>query len=126
MRQRRAAAEADLAKLKESEDGQLSRTDPAARLLAKHGEIVAGYNVQIAVDEKHKLIHACAGTASEVVNDGNDTGRLHAMAQAAKRALGAEDFCYEAAADRYRCPPGAELRPIRGHRRQASGKMARR
>ncbi len=58
MRQRRAAAEADLAKLKESEDGQLSRTDPAARLLAKHGEIVAGYNVQIAVDEKHKLIPA--------------------------------------------------------------------
>jgi hypothetical protein len=41
--------------------------------------------VQIAVDDKHKLIPAFARTASEVVNDGNDTGQLHAMAEAAKR-----------------------------------------
>jgi hypothetical protein len=74
-----------LAKLAESGDGQISRTDPDARLLAKHGQIVAGYNVQIAVDDKHKLI-----VASEVVNDGNDTGQLHAMAEAAKAALGVE------------------------------------
>jgi len=39
--------------------------------------------VQIAVDDKHKLI-----VASEVVNEGNDTGQLHAMAVAAKEALG--------------------------------------
>ena len=51
--------------------------------MAKHGQIVAGYNVQIAVDDKHKLI-----VASEVVNDGNDTGQLHAMAKAAKEELG--------------------------------------
>jgi hypothetical protein len=51
--------------------------------LAKHGQIVAGDNVQIAVDDKHKLI-----VASEVVNEGNDTGQLHAMAEAAKAALG--------------------------------------
>ena len=43
---------------------------------------MAGYNVQIAVDDKHKLI-----VASEVVNDGNDTGQLYAMAKAAKEAL---------------------------------------
>ena len=43
----------------------------------------AGYNVQIAVDDKHKLI-----VASEVVNDGNDTGQLHPMATAAKEELG--------------------------------------
>ena len=66
-------------------DRQISRTDPDARLLAKGGQIVAGYNVQIAVDDKHKLI-----VASEVVNDGNDTGQLHAMAEAAKEALGVE------------------------------------
>src|SRR5205807_1227903 len=83
LRQRRAAAATDLAKLADSGDGQLSRTDPDARLLAKHGQIVAGYNVQFAVDDKHKLI-----VASEVVNDGNDTGQLHAMAEAAKQALG--------------------------------------
>ena len=165
LRARRAAAKADLAQLKDSGDGQLSRTDPDARLLSKHGQIVAGYNVQIAVDDKHKLI-----VASEVVNDGNDTGQLHAMAQAAKQALGAdaltavadsgyyngetlkaceeaaitayvpppdrrqrlkaqgrfnaEDFRYEAEADLYRCPAGAELRPMQGVKRQASGKMA--
>ena len=83
LRERRAAAAADLARLADSGEGQLSRTDPDARLLAKRGQIVAGYNVQIAVDDRHKLI-----VASEVVNDGNDTGQLHAMAQAAKAALG--------------------------------------
>jgi transposase len=165
LRQRRSAAAADLAKLADSGDGQLSRTDPDARLLAKHGQIVAGYNVQIAVDDKHKLI-----VASEVLNDGNDTGQLHAMAEAAKQALGVAaltavadtgyysgealkaceddaiiayvpppdrdqrlkaqgrfgiaDFRYDAAADLYRCPAGAELRPMRGHKRQASGKLA--
>ncbi|MGB6283796.1 MAG: IS1182 family transposase [Xanthobacteraceae bacterium] len=165
LRQRRATAATDLAKLAESGDGQISRTDPDARLLAKHGQIVAGYNVQIAVDDKHKLI-----VASEVVNDGNDTGQLHAMAEAAKAALGVEaltavadagyfngetlkaceeasitayvpppdrgqrlkaqgrfsveEFRYDAAADVYRCPAGAELRPMHGQKRQASGKMA--
>ncbi len=165
LRERRAAAEADLARLDESGQGQLSRTDPDARLLSKRGQIVAGYNVQIAVDAKHKLI-----VASEVVNDGNDTGQLYAMAQAAKDALGAEqltaladagyynaetlkacedeaitafvpepdrtkrlaaegrltldDFRYEADRDLYRCPAGSELRPMRGVKRQASGKLA--
>jgi transposase len=165
LRQRRAMAATDLAKLADSGDGQVSRTDPDARLLAKHGQIVAGYNVQIAVDDKHKLI-----VASEVVNEGNDTGQLHAMAEAAKAALGVEaltavadagyyngetlkacedaaitayvpppdrgqrlkaqgrfsveDFRYDAAADVYRCPAGAELRPMHGQKRQASGKMA--
>ena len=80
LRQRRATAAADLAKLEASGDGQLSRTDPDARLLAKHGQIVAGYNVQIAVDDKHKLI-----VASEVVNDGNDTGQLHRWPRPPKR-----------------------------------------
>ena len=54
-----------------------------ARLLSKRGQVVAGYNVQIAVDDKHKLI-----VGSEVVNDGNDTGQLYEMAKAAKKELG--------------------------------------
>jgi hypothetical protein len=41
--------------------------------------------VQIAIDDKHKLI-----VASEVVNDSSDVGQLHAMAQAAKQALDAK------------------------------------
>src|SRR6516164_2408786 len=166
LRQRRATAAADLAKLADSGDGQLSRTDPDARLLAKHGQIVAGYNVQIAVDDKHKLI-----VASEVVNDGNDSGQLHAMAQAAKQALGVAaltavadtgyyngealkaceddaitayvplrdpdqrlkqqgrfgitDFRYDAAADLYRCPANAELRPMRGQKRKGQRQTGR-
>jgi transposase len=79
---KRAAAAAALAGLEASGATQLSTTDADARLLSKHGQRVAGYNVQIAVDDRHKLI-----AASEVVNDGNDTGQLHAMASAAKQAL---------------------------------------
>jgi transposase len=80
---KRTALKVDLAQLEESGQTQLSRTDADARLLSKTGQVVAGYNVQIAVDAKHKLI-----VASEVVNDGNDTGQLHSMAKAAKDELG--------------------------------------
>jgi transposase len=83
--QRRARAQAELEQLDASGDTQLSRTDADARLLTKSGQTIAGYNVQVAVDEKHKLI-----VASEVVNDGNDTGQLYTMAKAAKEALGSE------------------------------------
>jgi transposase len=82
---KRAKARAELDQLEESGASQLSRTDADARLLSKNGGTVAGYNVQIAVDDKHKLI-----VASEVVNDGNDTGQLYSMATAAKQALAAE------------------------------------
>jgi len=82
---KRAQAQADLNRLQASGETQLSRTDADARLLTKNGQTVAGYNVQIAVDDKHKLI-----VASDVVNDGNDTGQLHGMAKAAKQALGVE------------------------------------
>jgi transposase len=83
--EKRAQAQADIARLAASGATQLSRTDADARLLSKNGQTVAGYNVQIAVDDKHKLI-----VASEVVNDGNDAGQLYKMATAAKEALGAE------------------------------------
>jgi len=80
---KRESVQADLTRLDESDETQLSRTDPDARILSKRGQVVAGYNVQIAVDDKHKLI-----VASAVVNDGNDTGQLHPMAKAAKQELG--------------------------------------
>jgi transposase len=82
---KRSRAEADLARLDESGETQLSVTDPDARLLVKNGQAVAGYNVQSVVDDKHKLI-----VASEVVNDSSDVNQLHAMARAAKDALEAE------------------------------------
>jgi len=82
---RRAKAKADLDRLQDRGETQLSTTDADARLLSKRGHVLAGYNVQIAVDDKHKLI-----VASEVVNDGNDTGQLYEVAIAAKEALGVE------------------------------------
>ena len=65
----RARVEADLARLEKSGQTRLSHTDPDARLLTKSGQTVAGYNAQVAVDDKHQLI-----VASHVVNDGNDSG----------------------------------------------------
>ena len=82
---KRSRAQADLERLEENGETQLSLTDPDARLLVKNGQGIAGYNVQVAVDDKHKLI-----VASEVVNDSSDVGQLHATAKAAKEALGAE------------------------------------
>jgi len=82
---KRSRAQADLARLEESGETQLSKTDPDARLLVKSGQGIAGYNVQTVVDDKHKLI-----VASEVVNDSSDVGQLHAMAKAAKDAVEAE------------------------------------
>src|SRR6476659_1421482 len=82
---KRSRVQGDLARLEESGETQLSLTDPDARHLVKSGHGVAGYNVQTAVDDMHKLI-----IASEVVNDSSDVGQLHAMAKAAKDALEAE------------------------------------
>ncbi len=81
----RSRARADLDRLEENGETQLSLTDPDARLLVKNGQGIAGYNVQIAVDDKHNLI-----VASDVVNDSSDVGQLHGVAKAAKQALGAE------------------------------------
>src|SRR5207248_890127 len=82
---RRSRAQNDLARLQASGETQLSLTDPDARLLVKNGQGTAGYNVQIAVDDKHNLI-----VASEVVNDSSDVSQLHAMAAAAKEVLETE------------------------------------
>ena len=82
---KRARKQVELDTLEANGETQVSRTDADARLLTKNGQTVAGYNVQIAVDDKHKLI-----VASEVINDGNDTGQLYVMATAAKQALSVE------------------------------------
>jgi transposase len=82
---KRSRAQADLDRLEASGETQLSLTDPDARLLAKNGQALVGYNVQTVVDDKHKLI-----VASAVVNDSSDVGQLHAMAKAATDALEAE------------------------------------
>ena len=68
--------------LEASGAGQVSLSDPDAKLMktAKGSEV--SYNVQTVVDSKHKLI-----VAYEVTNEGNDLGQLALMAQQAKEAL---------------------------------------
>jgi len=73
--------------LEKSGETQYSSTDHDARLLKKptgKGP-TAGYNVQIAVDSKCKII-----VAHDVVNDGNDSQQLAPMAKKAKEAMGSE------------------------------------
>ncbi|BAP56292.1 transposase IS4 [Thioploca ingrica] len=89
----KARQEQTQARLEQRGEGEtpVSETDPDARLLSKRGQTVAGYNVQIAVDSKHKLI-GC----SEVVNDGNDTQQLAPMAIKAKETLEVEPLTVDA------------------------------
>jgi transposase len=116
-----------------------------------------------------KRARAKADLAKLEDNDGNDNGQLHAMALAAKQALGVETlrvladvgyyngetlkacetdaivayvppadrnkrlaaqgrftleaFVYDATADVYRCPAGNLLRPMKGRKRDATGKL---
>ncbi len=72
-------------RLLESGESQVSEVDPDARLLKKNGKTVGGYNCQIAVDDKHKLI-----VAEDVVQDGNDTARLEPMMTKAGEAMRTE------------------------------------
>ncbi|MYC61178.1 MAG: IS1182 family transposase [Gammaproteobacteria bacterium] len=81
--EKREHREALRERLLESGAGQVSEVDPDARLLNKGGGTVGGYNCQIAVDGKHKLI-----VAEDVVQDGNDARRLEPMLTRAAAAVG--------------------------------------
>ena len=82
LRKRAQRYQEALAAMEESGAAQVSLTDPDSRRMRKVG---VGYNGQIAVDAKHKLI-----AAAEVVNEPTDHGQLAPMAAAAKEALGVE------------------------------------
>ena len=70
-------------RMQESGESQVSEVDTDARLLRKDGKTVGGYNCQIAVDAKHKLIVAVDG-----VQDGNDTRQLEPMMTQSSAATG--------------------------------------
>jgi transposase len=82
LKARQAEKQALRTRLEASADSQLSTVDPDARLLSKKGKTTAGYNVQIAVDGKHKLI-----VASEATQDGNDRQQLVPMLGKAQEIL---------------------------------------
>ena len=92
LRKRQQAHQTRLTQLQASGQKQWAEVDPDARLLAKNGQSVAGYNVQTAVDAKHKLLVTC-----EVTQDGNDTQQLAPMAKQAQQTLGVSTL--EAVAD---------------------------
>src|ERR1700704_2899527 len=79
----------------QTEDKQISLTDPDARSMATsgRGSGMVGYNVQSAVDTKHHLI-----VSHEVTNVGSDRGQLSHMSEQARSAIGSETI--EVVADR--------------------------
>lgn len=86
LQQRRGELQALASDMRAKGARQYVTTEPEARLMRQAGGGHAvSYNVQTAVDAKHKLI-----VTHDVTNEGNDHCRLYPTAEAAKQALGAE------------------------------------
>src|SRR5215203_1931835 len=85
LRERRERHTALLAELDRTGEDQISLTDPDSRAMAAHTRVAVGYNVQIAVDAKHKLI-----VEQDVSNQVVDMGLLTETATPAKELLGAD------------------------------------
>jgi transposase len=85
IRQRRTRCEQMLAHLDRTGEEQISLTDPDSRAMAAHTRVGVGYNVQVAVDTKHKLI-----VEQHVTNQVVDMGLLTQTAAPAKEVLGVE------------------------------------
>ena len=77
------------AEMLETEDKQLSLTDPDARsmMTSGRGTGMVGYNVQASIDAEHHLI-----VDFEVTQSGLDTDQLAEMATRAKDAIGTDDL----------------------------------
>src|SRR6202521_2527018 len=85
IRERRERHKDMLAELDKTGESQISLTDPDSRAMAAHTHVAVGYNIQVAVDTKHKLIVEQKGT-NQVV----DMGLLTQPAAPAKEVLGVE------------------------------------
>src|SRR6476660_8204069 len=85
VRGRRDRCQEMLAELDRTGESQISLTDPDSRAMAAHTRVAVGYNVQIAVDPKHKLI-----VEKQVTNQVLDMGLLTGTAEPAKEILGVE------------------------------------
>jgi transposase len=82
---RRTRCKDMLAELDRTGEDQISLTDPDSRAMAAHTRVAVGYNVQVAVDTKHKLI-----VEQQVTNQVVDMGLLAQTAEPAKEVLGVE------------------------------------
>ena len=79
--------------LADSGEDQISLTDPDARAMHSSSRVGVGYNIQIAVDTKHKLI-----AEQQVHNKVSDLGLLTETAEAARETLDVAQI--DAVADR--------------------------
>ncbi|WP_427981627.1 IS1182 family transposase [Acidocella sp.] len=93
IRGKRNRHQALMDELERTGEDQISLTDPDARAMARMTKVGVGYNIQLAVDVKHKLI-AEQKVSSQVI----DLGLLAPTAAAAMEALGVETI--EVVADR--------------------------
>jgi transposase len=84
---RRAQHKLMLEELNRRGESQISLTDPDSRAMAGHTGVAVGYNVQIAVDAKHKLI-----VEQQVTNQVVDMGLLTQTAAPAKSILGVDEI----------------------------------
>ncbi len=90
---RRARLQGHREALKKSDEDQISLTEPDSRAMHASTRVGVGYNIQIAVDAKHKLI-----AEQQVHNKVSDLGLLAETAVAARENLGVERI--DAVADR--------------------------
>ena len=85
LQERQAEYQGLLTDLDEADQEQVSLTDPDSRRMKSGLRTEVSYNVQTAVDAKHKLI-----VAEDVTNEGTDHHQLSSMAQAAQDVLEAK------------------------------------
>jgi transposase len=86
-----------LAELDKTKENQISLTDPDSRAMAAHTHVAVGYNIQVAVDAKHKLI-----VEQQVTNQVVDMGLLTQTAAPAKEVLGVEKIAVVADRDYFK------------------------
>jgi len=85
LREKRGRYGALLAVLERTGESQISLTDPDSRAMATHTHVAVGYNVQVAVDAKHKMI-----VEQAVTNQVVDMGLLTQTAEPARAILDVE------------------------------------
>jgi transposase len=83
--EKRGRYQAMLAQLERTDEAQISLTDPDSRAMAAHTKVGVGYNVQVAVDAKNKLI-----VEQAVTNQVVDMGLLTQVAEPAREILDVE------------------------------------
>ena len=85
LNEKRGRYQAMLAQLDRTGEDQISLTDPDSRAMAAHTKVGVGYNVQVAVDAKNKLI-----VEQAVTNQVLDMGLLTETSEPAGEILGVE------------------------------------